>query len=194
MYIIIKEDPILLAKSDLTALIEKYKYLLLKIVNKYCTMESYRDDLMQAAYLGLMEAYHTFDSSKRSKFSSWLYFKVNWAVCKERNNYYLISCSPNTRPKRKEEYVGIEEIKTTIDPLNDLMQKEVFNEEYAYFNKILKKLHKKLSQDERDVFLKYYVKNHKVKEILLIHPNAYKVIARIKEKINKLLLLDGKRI
>jgi len=157
-------------------------------------MESYRDDLMQAAYMGLMEAYRTFDKKKKSKFSSWLYFKVNWAVCKERNNYYLISCSPNTRPKRKEEYVGLEEISHSSDPLKDLMDKETFDEEYTYLNKVLKKLHKKLSLNERDVFLRYYVKNHKVKDILVSHPNAYKIIARIKEKINKLLLLDGIQI
>lgn len=157
------------------------------IVNQYCTVESYRDDLMQAAKLGLILAYDTYDKKKKTKFSSWLYIKVKWAVQRERNSFYLTSCSPRWRHKRPETYTNIEEdnVDKELNPRDTMIRKEEWDSQYSVLREILKKLHKKLSSLEREVFLRYYIHNNKMSDILKTHPTAYKAMERIKAKIRQ---------
>ena len=168
-------------------LLKQYEGLMVDLVNQYCTVESYRDDLMQAAKLGLITAYETFDKSRKTKFSSWLYIKVKWAVQRERNQFYLTNCSPRWRHKRPETYTNIEEdaIDNDLNPAEVLMRKEEWDGQYAVMREILNKLHKKLSPLEREVFLRYYIHNNQMKDILKVYPTAYKAMERIKIKIRQ---------
>jgi len=149
---------------------------------------------MQAAYIGLLKAKETYNPKKKSKFSSWAYFKINWEVQKERNNFYLTRCSPNWRKNRPETYDTLEDsnIDPGLNPCEELCRKEEWEEEYSYMRSIMDRLHKKLTQQERQVFLAYYIHNKRVSDIKKAVPNAYRIIERLKEKLRLLLLLDGR--
>jgi RNA polymerase sigma factor (sigma-70 family) len=168
-------------------LLKQYEGLMVDIVNRYCTVESYRDDLTQAARMGLIKAYETYNTKKKTKFSSWLYIKIKWEVQKQRNQFYLTSCSPRWRHKRPETYTNVEEdnIDRELNPAEVLMRKEEWDGQYTCMRGILNKLHKKLSPLEREVFLRYYMHNNKMSDILKIYLMAYKAMERIKAKIRQ---------
>jgi len=170
-------------------LLEENKYLIVKIVNGICVNESNRQDLMQAGYCGLMRAYQTYNESFKTRFSTWAYWQIRWAVSKAQNDTYLTSCSPRTRPKRKEYYLPIESLDGCLSenenesPYESLCLKEEDEFQQKLILKIYGKLNHKLSPAERTVFIEYFVKSSKSSDIIKKFPTFYSTLSRISKKL-----------
>lgn len=173
--------------KSLETLIEENKYLIVKIVNDICVNESNRKDLMQAGYLGLARAKKTYNKDFKTRFSTWAYWQIKWAVQKEQNMTYLTYCSPNTRKVRKEYYLPIEFADTHIEINENPFESLCKTEEGAIREKIIldiyKKLNHKLSPAEREVFIEYFIKSSKPSEIIGKYPTFYSTLSRVSAKL-----------
>lgn len=144
------EQLVPLAKTDTNAfneIISRYIERILIKANKLSQLNSYRDDLVQEGFLGLINAVYCYNADKGSKFSSFadvcIQNKMNTAIKKiygyippidTKDNYLLNNSEDN------------EETSLDGTPEDILIEKETFSD-------MLKILSKKLSKREFEILM-----------------------------------------
>lgn len=66
--------------------VENYDGLIYSIIHKYFNFYTYKDDLYQAGYLGLLNALNNFDHNNGTKFSTYAYSYIYGEMYKQVNN------------------------------------------------------------------------------------------------------------
>ena len=131
---IIKEL-ILLSNVEFEKLFRQFEPMIIKLCRKWSRLNIIEfDELMQISLLALMEAYKTFDETRGTKFSTYVYNTIEYRIRKE----IYITNRKNKRYKTISIYSTIESAEGDTTELIDLIANDLDLEEEIYNKMVLK--------------------------------------------------------
>ena len=166
----------------------EYEPLLLKVVGKYA-MNPYMtiEDLKQVGAIGMVKGFRTYDESKGTKLSTYLYKNIEWAILQELNNYRRIKAQYTVVSLEGEENILYELIPSTTDLAGEVIENMTLQEYITELKYILTPL-------QLSILLDRYVHNIPIQEIADKHNIKYSKVQYIISQSQRQVLKKSFRI
>ena len=160
--------------------LKQFKALIKLIASKHCKDDGIFDDLCIVGEVACLKAIETFDKSKKTKLTTYLYTKIEGAIKDEiKTNYKFFGRKSNDNP------IPLSDVESTLSyEIEDLLSNRNDNEK-------LRKLLEKLSEKEKKILRFRYWEDMKFSEIAkkmnLKEARVSQINREILEKLKKRL-------
>jgi RNA polymerase sigma factor (sigma-70 family) len=167
------------------ALLKKYGAMVTKIVESIDMPYQYKDDAKQDAYLALLQAKKTYNSSL-STFSTYAWLKIYRAVIASvyKSSYsYGMSDSFYYQLIKKNHHIKTESIQNNnidnIDNIDNIETDIIQQPNYSIISLFCKKINMKYSQAQCEVIIDYYIDGLSYKELRAKYGNISRIVNSI---------------
>lgn len=166
----------------------EYEPLLLKVVGKYA-MNPYMtiEDLKQVGAIGMVKGFRTYDESKGTKLSTYLYKTIEWAILQELNNYTRVKAQYTVVSLESDENILYEIVPSTTNVSSEVIEDMTLKEYIQELKYILTPI-------QLDILLDRYINNIPIQEIADKHNIKYRKVQYIISQSQRIVLKKSFRI